>query len=97
MWSAVGVVFDCASKRSMTKRMHGRDIDGERRRGDDSEISRVSIAHLEGVIFEVEGGVTLMQEGSTGRNQQVMVLAAHTSRSLRSIPIQLPPRRAAAA
>jgi hypothetical protein len=96
MWSAVGVVFDCASKRSMTGRMHGRDIDGERRRGVDSEISGVSIAHLEGVIFEVEGGVTLMQEGSTGRNQPSDGCsdgrAAHTSRSLRSIRIELPPR-----
>ena len=59
MWSAVGVVFDCASKRSMTERMQGRDIDGERRRGIDSEIPGVSIAHLEGTVREVGGVVTV--------------------------------------
>ena len=54
MWSAVGVVFDCASKRSMIGRMQGGEKDAERRRGVESEISEVSIAHLE-VNCEVEG------------------------------------------
>ena len=58
MWSSVGVVFDCASKRSMTGRMQGRGTNGERRRGVDSNISGVSIAHLEGAKVEDEGAVT---------------------------------------
>ena len=68
MWSAVGVVFDCASKRSITGRMRGRGIDGERRRGIDSEITGASIVHLEGLIFfEMEGAVP-------GRKQAVIVV-----------------------
>lgn len=63
MWSAVGVVFDCASKRSMTGRMHGRNVVGERRRGVNSEISEVCIAHLEGCFFEVGGGSAMASRG----------------------------------
>ena len=55
MWSAVGVVFDRASKRSITGRMPGREVDGERRRGVDSEILRASIPPLEGVLSFFRG------------------------------------------
>ena len=41
----------------MMERTHGRKIVGERRRGVDSKIPEVSIAHLEGTILEVKGAV----------------------------------------
>ena len=58
MWSTDGAVFDRASKRSMTGRTDGREVEGERRRGVDSEISGVCISHLEGVIFFERRAVT---------------------------------------
>ena len=94
MWSAVGVVFDCASKRSMTERMHGTDIDDKRRRGVDSEISGASIAHLEGAIFEVERAVTLEQEGSGRKQATVMVVMGRACGAHLSITpiLNFPPR-----
>jgi len=90
MWSAVGVVFDCASKRSMTERMHGRDIDGERRREVDSEIPGVSIAHLGGMVREVGGVVNV---GAGRLRSETSSDGACRLDHFRSTPcIQLPPR-----